>query len=124
MSRAGLRTDDELLSVDVPELVTAALRTADPARHLLIGAATPAALQVARAGGRPRSLGFLAQIVRRGGIEVAAALPEPMPTPAQTAVVRPWLLAAHGGDGDIFAGWLEAVAAILETGRAGAFRRE
>jgi hypothetical protein len=115
MSRAGLRTEDELLNADVPDLVTTALQTADPARHLLVGAATPAALQVARAGARPRSLRFLAEIVRRGGIEVAAALPEPMPTPAQSAVVRPWLRAGHG-DEHIFAGWLDAVAAIIETG--------
>jgi len=42
-----------------------------------------------------------------------------MPTPAQSAVVRPWLLAARGDD-QTFAGWLDAVAAIIETGPAGA----
>ena len=119
MTRAGLRTDDDLLGLDVAEVIATALRTADPARQLLIGAAVPAAVQVARAGGRPASLRFLAEIVRRGGIEVAAGLAEPMPVPAQTEVVRPWLLVAHGDDAT-FAGWLDAVAAIMEarlTGR-------
>jgi hypothetical protein len=122
MSRAGLRTDEELRTVDVAEAVAAALRTADPARQLLINAGTPAAVQAALAGGQPRSVRFLAEVVRRGGIGYAAGLPEPMPTPAQTAVVRPWLLVAHGDD-RIFAGWLEAVAAIMEA-RSGTTRRE
>jgi hypothetical protein len=114
MSRASLRTDEELLTVDVAELVAGALRTSDPARQLLREAAMPAALQAARAGCRPRSLRFLAEIVRRGGIEFAAYLPEPMPSPEQTAVVHPWLAVAHGDD-RIFAGWLDAVAAIVEA---------
>ena len=113
-SRAGLRTDDELLAVDVAEAVATALRSADPAPRLLTGAATPAAVQAARAGVRPRSVRFLAEIVRRGGIAYAAGLPEPMPTPEQTALVRPWLAVAHGED-RVFAGWLDAVAAIIEA---------
>lgn len=114
MSRAGLRTDDQLLAVDVAELVATALRSADPARNLLIGAATPAAVQAARAGVQSRSLRFLAEIVRRGGIDFAAGLPEPMPLAPQTELVRSWLVVAHGDD-HVFAGWLEAVAAIMEA---------
>jgi len=114
MTRAGLRTDDDLLTVDVAEVVAAALRTADPARQLLIGAAVPAAVQAARAGGQPASVRFLAEVVRRGGIAFAAGLPEPMPTPEQSEVVRPWLAVAHGDD-QLFAGWLDAVAAIIEA---------
>jgi hypothetical protein len=114
MSRPGLRTDDDLLAVDVAEAIAAALRTADPARQLLISAAAPAAARAARAGVRPRSLRFLAEIVRRGGIEYAAGLSEPMPVPEQSVVVRSWLLVAHGDD-QVFAGWLDAVAAIIEA---------
>jgi hypothetical protein len=113
MTRAGLRTDDELLTIDVAETVAAALRTADPARQLLIDAATPAAVQAAQVGGQPTSVRFLAEVVRRGGIAFAAGLPEPMPTPAQTEVVHSWLLVAHGDD-RVFAGWLDAVATIME----------
>ena len=116
MSRAGLRTDAELLAVDVAELVAAALRSADPARQLLIGAAAPAAVQAARAGVRPRSLRFLAEVVRRGGIDFAAGLREPTPAPEQTELVRSWLVVAHG-DEAVFAGWLEAVAAIMDSSR-------
>jgi hypothetical protein len=114
MSRAGLRTDGEMLTLDVAEVVATALRTTDPARRLLIDAATPAAVQVAWAGGLPTSVRFLAEVVRRGGIEFAAGLPEPMPTPEQTKVVRPWLLVAHGDD-QVVAGWLDAVATIMEA---------
>ncbi|GAA3904069.1 hypothetical protein [Actinoplanes auranticolor] len=114
MSRGGLRTDDELLTVDVAEVVADALRTADPARQLLISAATPAAVQAVRAGVQPASLRFLAEVVRRGGIAFAAGLPEPMPTPEQTGVVGPWLVVAHGDD-QVFARWLDAVAAIIEA---------
>jgi hypothetical protein len=114
MSRASLRTDEEMLTVEVAELVATALRTADPARQLLRDAAMPAALQAAAAGCRPRSVRFLAEIVRRGGIDFAAHLPEPMPAPEQTAVIHPWLAVAHGDD-RVFAGWLDAVAAIIET---------
>ncbi|GAA3350513.1 hypothetical protein GCM10020358_76730 [Amorphoplanes nipponensis] len=114
MSPAGLSSDAELLSVDVPEAIAAALRTTEPARQLLLGAAAPAALQAAGAGVRPRSVRFLAEIVRRGGIEVAARLAEPMPAPEQTEVVRPWLVVAHGDD-RVFADWLDAVAAIIDA---------
>jgi hypothetical protein len=37
-----------------------------------------------------------------------------MPTPEQSEVVRPWLAVAHGDD-QLFAGWLDAVAAIIEA---------
>jgi hypothetical protein len=114
VSRQGGLSEAELLDLAVADIVAAALRTTDPARQLLITAATPAALQAVRAGVQPRSMRFLAEIVRRGGIEVAAGLTEPMPTPGQTAVVGPWLAVAHGDD-EIFAGWLDAVAAIMEA---------
>ncbi|AGZ45958.1 hypothetical protein [Actinoplanes friuliensis] len=113
MSRAGLRTDEELLTVDVPEVIATAMSTADPARQLLIGAAVPAALQAALIGTQPRSMTYLAEIVRRGGLRFAAQLAEPLPTTEQTELVRSWL--AVDGDAHVFAGWLDAVAAILEA---------
>jgi len=116
MSRPGTQTDEELLAVDVAEVIATSMRTADPARHLLIGAAVPAALQAARVGAQSRSVAFLAEVVRRGGIGYAARLSAPLPTPEQSALVRTWLVAAQADDA--VAGWLDAVASIIEA-RAG-----
>lgn len=114
MTRAGLQTEDELLAVDVPAVIATAMSTAEPARQLLIGAAVPAALQAARSGARARSMSFLAEIVRRGGITFAANLAEPLPGPEQTKLIRTWLVAARGND-QVFADWLDAVATVLEA---------
>ena len=86
MSRPGMRTDERLSTWTSPTAITAALRTADPARQLLISARSPAAMQAAGPACGPDRVSFLAEIVRRGGIEYAAGLPEPMPTPEQGAV--------------------------------------
>ncbi|WP_433795263.1 hypothetical protein [Actinoplanes sp. CA-252034] len=80
-----IRTDEEAAHDDVAVLLAAG-RFAD--------ALVPAALQAERLGVRPRSLTFLAGIVRRGGTAFAAGLPEPLPDQNQTLRVRPWLLAA------------------------------
>ncbi|MEV4280414.1 hypothetical protein [Actinoplanes xinjiangensis] len=80
-----IRTDAEAAHDDVAALLAEG-RFAD--------ALVPAALQAGRLGVRPRSLTFLAEVVRRGGAAWAAALAEPLPDQDQTRLVRPWLLAA------------------------------
>ena len=100
-----LRTDEEAVLADVPALLAAG-RFAD--------ALVPAALQADRLEVIPRSLTFLAEIVRRGGVGYAAQLPEPLPTPEQTDLVRPWLRPA---DDERLARWLDGVAAIIEARR-------
>ncbi len=64
----------------------------------------------------PRSVTFLAEIVRSGGTGYAAGLAEPLPRPEQTAVIRPWLSTAAAvpdATDEQVARWLEAVAAVL-----------
>ncbi|GAA0558591.1 hypothetical protein GCM10010172_47020 [Paractinoplanes ferrugineus] len=98
------RTDEQALQDDVAALLAAGDFT---------DSLVPAALQADRLGVDPRSLAFLAEVVRRGGLDYAARLPEPLPTPEQTALVRPWL--AIGAGSDRLARWLDAVAAVLEA---------
>ena len=81
-------------------------------------ALVPAALQAGRLGVLPRSVTFLAEIIRRGGAGYAAQLPEPLPAPDQAALVRTWLL-AEAGDEQL-ARWLDGVAMILEARRVSA----
>ena len=122
MNRAGLVNEDQLAGVDVAALLADGLRGPGAARRVVGGCAVAAATQAGLAGVRPRSLSYLAEIVRRGGARYAARLPEPLPTPEQSALIRPWLTVAAGADGadEPFARWLEAVAAIVDargTGR-------
>jgi hypothetical protein len=120
VSRPGLRTDEQLASVDVAAAITAALRSPDPARHMVTGGAVPAAIQAGAAGVLPQSLSYLAEIVRRGGAGYAVQLPAPLPTAEQSALVRPWLALAAAVDADdAFARWLDAVAAILHARLSG-----
>ncbi|MFI5895707.1 hypothetical protein ACIA5D_36990 [Actinoplanes sp. NPDC051513] len=101
-----IRPDDQAVHDDVAALLRAG-RFSD--------ALVPAALQADRLGVLPRSLTFLAEIVRRGGTAYAAELPEPLPTPEQSALVRPWL---HPEAGDErLARWLDGVAAVIEARR-------
>ncbi|GHJ48402.1 hypothetical protein Cs7R123_57440 [Catellatospora sp. TT07R-123] len=88
--------------------------------HHFAEAAIAAAIALHHLHTRPRSLTFLAEIVRRGGLAFTLDLPEPMPVPAQGALVREWLTAAASvKDGTPFdvetalARWFDAVAAIL-----------
>ncbi|GID96526.1 hypothetical protein ACFQFC_27945 [Amorphoplanes digitatis] len=122
MSRASLVNEDQLAGVDVAALLAGGMRGPGAAGGMVSGCAVPAAIQAGLAGVRPRSLSFLAELVRRGGARYAARLPEPLPTPEQSALVRPWLAVAAEADGadESFARWLEAVAAIIDardTGR-------
>jgi hypothetical protein len=108
------RTDQELGRLDVPALLRDGLAGAGPARDELFRDGTVAAAIAAdRLGVLPRSLAFLAEVVRRGGVGYAAALPEPLPGAQRTALAQAWLAAATGAPDDEVARWLDAVAVIL-----------
>ena len=115
------KTDAELAALDVPELLRSGLGDDAAGRGELFGdGAVAAALALGEVV--PRSVAFLAEIVRSGGTRYAAELPEPLPQPAQADVIRPWLTvaAAVPGAADVqVARWLEAVASVLAL-RAGA----
>jgi hypothetical protein len=102
-------TDDQLLHVDVPAAIAAGRLSGDPL--------VAAAIQADRLDVLPRSLSFLAEVVRRGGLGFAADLPEPMPTPEQSTLAASWLAAGAGGDEIRVARWLDAVAVVLEARR-------
>ena len=120
MGRPGVRTDEQMAAIDVAAAITEALRAPDPARQLITGGAVPAAIQADQAGVLPRSLRYLAEIVRRGGAGFAVQLPAPLPTAEQSALVRPWLARAAAADADeAFARWLDAVAAIIDARLSG-----
>lgn len=113
-----MTTDAELAELDIPALLQAGL--GDEAQHgTLFGeGAVGAAVVLDRLDVIPRSLTYLAAIVRAGGVRYAAGLAEPLPEVEQTTAIRPWLSAAADavstvdGDEDM-ARWLEAVATII-----------
>jgi hypothetical protein len=103
MSRAEIHTDEQLLAMDIPAAI---------ARGALSGDVTvAAAIRADRVHAQPRSLTFLAEIIRRGGLAAAARLSEPLATTEQSALVREWLVAA--AEEEEFARWLDAVALVL-----------
>jgi hypothetical protein len=119
-----VRTDDEMLAIDVAALIRDGLgqRGGDEAVALHGDAAVAAAIAVDRLGGQPRSLTFLAEVVRRGGRAYAAELPEPLPTPELAALAAPWLAAAAALPASpeldrSFAQWLESVAQLVALRR-------
>ncbi|MFF2542790.1 hypothetical protein ACFVUY_09505 [Kitasatospora sp. NPDC058063] len=113
------RTDDELRQLDVSAMLRYGLAFAGPHRAALFGeGAVAAALAADRLGVLPRSLAFLAEVVRSGGARYAADLPEPLPGTEPARLARDWLGSAATTvttvDGDqLLARWLEAVAEIL-----------
>ncbi|MFY1690690.1 hypothetical protein [Plantactinospora sp. WMMB782] len=117
------RTDeDELRRVDVPAELAAWLRAGrPPAGEVTVAAA----LAADRLGAQPRSLTFLAEVVRRGGAGYAGTLPEPLPTPEQAALAATWLAAANGVEvperrpdhDETVARWLENVALVVAARR-------
>ncbi|QGV77427.1 hypothetical protein [Streptomyces ficellus] len=115
------RTDDELARLDLTALLRLGL-TAGPGtrRTALFGdGAAAAAVILDRLGTEPRSVAFLADTVRAGGLAHAAALPEPLPRREAAVLVRDWLrtgteLTAGTPADDTAATWLHAVATILE----------
>ncbi|MFF1407063.1 hypothetical protein [Streptomyces sp. NPDC058294] len=118
------RTDDELARLDITVLLRYGL-TAEPGarRTALFGdGAAAAAVILDRLGTEPRSVAFLADTVRAGGLTRAAELPEPLPRREAAAVVREWLRAGTELAGgitadDTAATWLHAVATIIELKR-------
>lgn len=113
------RTDDELLAAtDIPVLLRYGL-TQDAFRTALFGdGAVAAAVTLDRLGVVPRSLHFVAEIVRSGGLAYAAELSEPLPSPEASALLRDWLetaaQATPGQDGDArTARWLDTVTELI-----------
>ena len=114
MSDRQPRTDVELAELDVAELLAAGLGDGAAGRGALFGdGAVAAAIALDRVGVLPRSVTFLAEVVRSGGAGYAAELVEPLPRAEQTEVIRPWLAVAVAADDEQAARWLEAVAAVL-----------
>lgn len=122
---ASLHTDDHMRGIDVPAAITRDLTDVvkDPGREAMYpGSAIAAALaaEELRVGAYP--LGFLARYIRTAGLKAAQQLPEPLIRPAQADLVRGWMrAAAHAPAGvrrdDVFAQWLEMVAALLAARR-------
>ncbi|MEU1625674.1 hypothetical protein ABZ746_10170 [Streptomyces sp. NPDC020096] len=112
-------TEEELLTLDVPVLLRYGLAPGSAHRTALFGdGAVGAALAAERLGVVPRSVAYLAAVVRRGGVRFAAGLPEPLPGQDRAALAREWLDTATavttGVEGDeTVARWLEAVATVL-----------
>jgi hypothetical protein len=115
-------TDENALrDIDVPAALAAALRTGrPPAGHVTVAAG----LAADQVGTQPRSLTFLAEVVRRGGTGYAATLREPLPTPEQAALAATWLAAANSVEergptyDETVARWLENVALVVAARRA------
>lgn len=120
MTTPPSRTDAELALLDVPLLIRYGLGPGGAHRRALFGdGAVAAAIHADGLGTQPRSLAFLAQVVRRGGVRAAADLPEPLPGEEPSQMAGEWLDSAasvvKGIDGEEqLARWLEAVAAVLE----------
>lgn len=115
------RTDDELARLDITVLLRYGLTAGPgPRRTALTGdGAAAAAVILDRLGTEPRSVAFLADTVRAGGLAHAAELPEPLPGREAAVLVREWLRAGAelvGGVAadDTAATWLRAVATIVE----------
>ncbi|WP_075001063.1 hypothetical protein [Streptomyces qinglanensis] len=123
--RSPARTDDELARLDVPLLLRYGLASTAPGpqRTTLFGdGAAGAAVILDRLGIPPRSVAFLADTVRAGGLARAAELPEPLPRAEAADTVGDWLRAgadlAGGVDvDDLAARWLHAVATVIEVRR-------
>ena len=112
--------EDALRAIDVPARLADGLRSGRaPAGEVTVAAA----LAADRLGTRPRSLTFLAEVVRRGGVGYAVTLPEPLPTPEQAALATTWLAAADlvsergPGYDETVARWLENVALVVAARR-------
>ncbi|KOG36979.1 hypothetical protein [Streptomyces resistomycificus] len=118
------RTDDEVLAgTDVAVLLRYGL-TQDAFHTALFGdGAVAAAVTLDRLGVVPRSVAYVAEIVRAGGLAYAAELPEPLPSEEAAAHLRDWLRAAAQVATDPntetrAARWLDAVAELIGLRRA------
>ncbi|MEU2712267.1 hypothetical protein [Streptomyces sp. NPDC007205] len=118
------RTDDEVLAAtDVTMLLRYGL-TQEAFHTALFGdGAIAAAVTLDRLGVLPRSLVFVAEIVRSAGLAYAADLPEPLPSPEPAELLRDWLTGAAQTattpEAETRAArWLGAVAEIIALRRA------
>jgi hypothetical protein len=121
MSRAETTSDQQLLALDLGTVIADGLAAQAPeqARRLFAEGAVAAAIRADAADVLPRSLTFLAEVVRRGGIAYAAELPSALPAPEQAELAQSWIAAAMpAGDASTFARWLDAVAAVVEIRRS------
>ncbi|SMF56919.1 hypothetical protein [Streptomyces sp. Amel2xC10] len=123
-SEPSAHTEDELAGLDITALLRYGLTAAPgPLRTSLFGdGAVGAAVLLDRLDTEPRSVAYLAEVVRAGGVRPAADLPEPLPRPEAAALVRDWLEAAASvsqepATDDTAARWLHAVATIIEVRR-------
>ncbi|MFG1807413.1 hypothetical protein [Streptomyces sp. NPDC049040] len=115
------RTDDELARLNITILLRYGLTAAPGTRRTALfgDGAAAAAVILDRLGTEPRSIAFLADTVRAGGLVRAAELPEPLPRQEAAVIVREWLrtgaeLAGGIAADDNAAAWLRAVATIVE----------
>jgi hypothetical protein len=112
-------TDDDSARLDTAVLLRYGINSEGPHRTTLFGdGAVGAAVTLDRLGVLPRSVAFLAKVVRSGGVGYAAGLPELLPGQVATDVVRGWLesaaTVARPVDGDeTTARWLESVAELI-----------
>lgn len=119
----GIRPDSELRHLDVTTAVSRGLSADGPDRQAMFTAVAIAAALAAeelRVGAYP--LGFLARYIRTAGLAMALELPEPLIRPEQAKLARDWMRAAAAAPpdadrDDIFARWLEMVAALLALRR-------
>ncbi|MET9512449.1 hypothetical protein ABZX62_29085 [Streptomyces flavidovirens] len=113
------RTDDDCARLDTTMMLRYGIPSEGPHRTALFGdGAIGAAVVLDRLGVLPRSVAFLAEVVRSGGVRYASQLPELLPDQAATDTVRLWLEAAGTvarpvvGD-ETTARWLESVAELI-----------
>lgn len=115
--------DAEPSDLDVATALRRGLAADGPDRRAMFTDAAIAAALAAeelRVGAYP--LGFLARYVRTAGLAMALRLPEPLIRPEQAELARGWMhaaaMAAPDADrDDVFARWLEMVAALLALRR-------
>lgn len=111
--------DTELRRIDIPAAVSRGLASSGPEHRIMFTHAAIAAALAAeelQVGAYP--LGFLARYIRAAGLAMALELPEPLIRPDQAELARDWMRAAHDAEpaadrDDVFARWLEIVAALL-----------
>lgn len=122
--------DTDLRGLDVEAAIARGLAMDGPARAALFTEAAIAASWHAQdLGVGPYPLAFLARCVRSMGISAALELPEPLIGEQPTRLARDWMAAAAGtgpslAHDELFARWLEMVAALIATRRNAADEHE
>ncbi|MFD0007973.1 hypothetical protein ACFVJ4_36985 [Streptomyces sp. NPDC127178] len=93
------KTDEESAQADVAMLLSYGIGAPGPRRSALFGdGAVGAAVTLDRLGVQPRWVAFLSRTVRSAGTGYTARLPELLPEPAASDLMR---------------GWLEAIAELI-----------